>query len=348
MGFMKNNLNFKPLFTSRRHEQQWSRMQAVKMSRQGMSVKSIAAFFEVSGRAVYKWLTTFNEGGQNALAAKEGAGRPPKLSPQNMRWLALTIRDSTPNQLKFEFGLWTLRLIGELIQREFNWSPSKPTLIKLMRILGFTPQRPLRRAWQQDDVLVQKWRSEVLPSIVIRAKAKGAAIFFGDEAGIRTDYHAGTTWAPCGKTPIVKKTGSRFSMQMISAISASGEIKFMLHEGTVNSEVFLIFLEQLMHGATRPIILILDGHSIHKSKIIKDYVSSTNGMLELEYLPPYSPQLNPDEQVWKNIKERVSKKLPLDKYDLRRLVTEAFDYLKKSSHIVAGFFRHPELGYSIF
>ena len=339
---MQNKVNSKPLFTSRRNEQQWIRMQAVKMSRKGLSVAHIADFFEVSDRAVFKWLAAFSEGGQNALIAKEGAGRPSKLSPQDMRWLALTIRDSTPNQLKFEFGLWTLRLVGELIQREFNWLPSKPTLIKLMRILGFTPQRPLRRAWQQDDVLVQKWRSEQFPAIVARAKAKGAAIFFGDEAGIRTDYHAGTTWAPCGKTPVVKKTGNRFSIQMISAISPSGEIQFMLHEGSVNSEVFLRFLEQLMHNAKQPIILILDNHRIHKSKLIDDYVESTNGMLELEFLPAYSPELNPDEQVWKNIKERVSKKLPQDKYDLRRMVNEAFAYLKKSSHIISGFFRHPD------
>lgn len=262
-----------------------------------------------------------------------------------MSELARMLRDNTPDQQRFGFGLWTLHLIGELIEREFHWSPSMPTLIKLMRLLGFTPQRPLRRAWQRDEVLVETWRQSEFPAIAARAKARGATVLFGDEAGIRSDYHTGTTWAPAGRTPIVRATGARFSLQMLSAISAMGELHFMLYEGRVDAQVFIRFLQQLMLGRTRPVILVVDGHPIHHAKVVRDYVESTNGQLELVHLPPYSPHLNPDEQVWKNVKAQVSKKLPHNKFDLREMVNQAFAYLAERSHIIIGFFKHPDCRY---
>lgn len=119
---------------------------------------------------------------------------------------------------------------------------------------------------------------------------------FADEAGIRSDYHTGTTWAPVGQTPVVEVTGRRFSCNMISAVSPRGEFRFMIHEGSVTATTFKGFLTRLMVGASKPIFLIVDGHPIHKSKLVKDYVASLDGRLKLFYLPPYAPQLNPDEQ----------------------------------------------------
>lgn len=335
----------KPVFVSRRMEQQWIRMQGVKMMRDGSTAREVGEHFGVTQRTVYGWVAQFNEGGQSALLARTGAGRPPKLSADHLRWIAATVRDNTPDQLKFAFGLWTLRLIGELIARELNVRLSLPTLGKVMAQLGFSAQRPLRRAWEQDATLVQRWVEEDLPRLRERAKRLGARIFFADEASMRSDYHAGTTWAPRGHTPIVRATGGRWSVNMISAVGAGGEFKFMLVDGTTDAQVFLRFLKQLMMGARKPIFLVLDNHSIHRAKMVRDYVQSTNGKLELHYIPPYSPQLNPDEQVWKNVKERVAKKLPRDKHELRSLLTQALERLQAMPEIVRGFFRHPECGF---
>jgi len=118
-------------------------------------------------------------------------------------------------------------------------------------------------------------------------------------------------------------------------------------EGLVSAAVFRTFLEQLMLGATQPIFLVVDGHSIHKAKLVSEYVASTNGMLELHFLPPYSPQLNPDEQVWKSVKERVAKQKPLDKISLRRLIQGALERLQTLPEIVRGFFRHPDCARTI-
>lgn len=342
---MNKNLPLKPIFTSRRMEQQWNRMQAIKMSGAGFTVKEIADFFEVSTRAVYGWLATYVEFGQNGLLAKEGAGRPPKLNEEQMRWIAWTVRDSTPNQLRFDFGLWTLRLIGQLIERQFGMTLSLPTLGKIMARLGFTAQRPLHRAYEQDATLVQAWVKTELPALRKRAKDKGAVIMFADEASMRADYHAGTTWAPQGRTPIVKASGQRPSVNMMSAIGLDGQLHFMLVDGRSNAEVFKGFLQQLLIGAEKPIILVVDGHPIHKAKLVNEFVASTEGRLALCYLPPYSPQLNPDEQVWKNVKERVAKQFPRDKYDMRRMLREALERLKQLPETVRGFFRHPECGF---
>lgn len=342
---MKQQFPSKPIFTSRRMEQQWSRMQGIKMVRSGFSVSEVAQFFDVSTRAVFKWLAAFAENGQNGLLAREGAGRPPKVSPEQMQWIASAVRNNTPNQLRFEFGLWTLRLIGQLIERQFGMTLSLPTLGKLMAQLGFTAQRPLYRAYQQDATLVERWLADELPALRARAKAKGARLLFADEASMRSDYHAGTTWAPRGCTPIVPADGHRSSVNMISAISSGGELQFMLVEGRSNAEVFKQFLEQLMLGADRPMILVVDGHPIHKARLVRDYVESTHGKLELYFLPPYSPQLNPDEQVWKNVKERVAKQGPHDKYELRVMIRKALERLQQMPQIVRGFFAHPECGF---
>jgi transposase len=335
----------RPIFTSYRKEQEANRMQGVTMYKNGMSAGQIASIFGVSPRAVFQWVTAFVNHGQNGLVAKVTPGRPPKLNEDQMRRIAFWVREHSPNQLSFDFGLWTLRLIGLLIERELKVKLSLPTLGKVMHALGFSPQRPLHRAWEQDAVLVQAWRSEVLPGLLARAKRTGAQLYFADEAGVRSDYHTGTTWGPVGCTPVVRKMGSRVSVQMISAISMTGSMQFMIHEGMGTAEVFVRFLRQLMVGVQYPIILVVDGHSIHKSNLVKAYVEETAGLLELVYLPPYSPQLNPDEQVWKHVKAEIAKKPIANKFDFRLAVDAALLRLQSMKETVAAFFRHPECGF---
>jgi transposase len=328
------------------HALQVLRQQAVKAVGRGETVANVAAALGVNIRTVFRWLSDFASGGQKALLAKPIPGRPPKVTPEEMRWIAETVRDQTPQQLKLEFGLWTLSLIGEVIWRQFRKRLSPPSVGRIMRLLGFTPQRPLYRAWQQDPVWVERWQAEEFPQLRAEAKRAGAVIYFADEAGIRSDYHAGTTWAPCGQTPMVKATGRRFGLNMISAVSARGEFRFMVHEGTVTAVVFRDFLQRLLRGAKQPIFLVVDGHPTHKAKLVKAYVAQQQGKLRLIYLPPYSPQLNPDEQVWGYVKARVAKQMPQNIDDLKQLVVAVLHRLQKLPKIVAAFFRHPECQYA--
>lgn len=324
---------------------QTMRIQAVKAISDGASVTGVAKAYGVNVRSVFRWIAAYACGGQGALQAKAIPGRPAKLTERHMVWLASAVRNATPQQYRFEFALWTLRLIGELIEREFGISLSRSAVGRAMHALGFTPQRPLYRATERDPVLVERWQAEDFPAIAAEAKRVGATIMFGDEASMRSDHHAGTTWGAMGRTPVVPTTGQRFSLNMLSAVAANGQVQFMIHEGRANAEVFLEFLRRLLHDATRPVFLVLDGHSIHKARIVTEYVSEQAGRLKLFFLPPYSPHLNPDEQVWGNVKSRVAKRTVTDKADLRIKLTAALERLRELPHIIAGFFRHPDCAY---
>lgn len=330
-----------------RVSKQTLRKQAVKAVRRGETVASVAASYGVNERTVFRWLERFANGGQKGLDNRPVSGRPPKISTEQMRWIARTVKDETPQQYKFAYGLWTLSLIRQLIEREFDVRLSVPSVSRIMKLLGFSVQKPLYQAWQQDPVLVRRWESETYPEIRRAAKKAGATIFFADESGIRSDHHTGTTWAPVGETPVLETTGRRFSLNMISAVSAQGEFRFMVHEGAVTARVFKQFLVRLLQGATRPIVLIVDGHPVHRAKLVREYVASTDGRLTLHYLPPYSPHLNPDEQVWAHVKRDISKRGISDKAQLKRLAMSALRRLQRLPEKIRAFFKQPECQYAL-
>jgi transposase len=215
-----------------------------------------------------------------------------------------------------------------------------------MKRLGFTPQRPLYRAWQQDPALVERWRAEEYPRIAARAKRAGALIFFADESGMRSDHHAGATWAPAGRTPVVKATGARFSFNMLSAVHAQRHFRFMTVERRVTASVFRDFLKRLITGMERKIFLIVDGHPTHKAKLVRRFVEDNVDRIELFFLPPYAPELNPDELAWAHVKTKVAKLTARTKDELKAAVQRLLRQLQHLPEIVAGFFRAPTCAYA--
>jgi transposase len=193
-------------------------------------------------RTVFTWLAKFSDGREEALLAKPVPGRPPKVSDEEMRWIAQAVRTHPPQQFGFDYALWTLSLIAQLINHQFGKSFSLAAVSGVIKLVGFTAQKPLYQAWQQDAVLVRRWETETYPEIRAQARSVGATVYFADDAGIRSDYHTGTTWAPVGETPVVTVTGRRFSLNMISAVSPRREFRFMVHDGSVTSPIFKEFL----------------------------------------------------------------------------------------------------------
>lgn len=189
---------------------------------------------------------------RSRLTGQGDSGCAQELSANNEQAIQI-IREKNPLQLKFEYALWTLAIIRQLISQKFNVSLSEVSVGRLMKRLGFSPQRPLYRAWQQNPELVENWRDKEYPKIARRAKREDAVIFFADEAGMRSDYHAGTSWAPVGETPIVEATGARFSLNMLSAVNAQGRFRFMTVDGPVNATVFREFLKRLIAGMSRKV-----------------------------------------------------------------------------------------------
>lgn len=226
-------------------------------------------------------------------------------------------------------------MIRDLIKKTFAKDVSLVTVGRILKKLGMSPQRPLYRSWKQDPQRVEKWKREEYPAIRARAVQVGATILFADEASVRTDYHAGATWAPVGQAPVVTGSAVRHAVKIVSAIGQRGQLSFQVHEGSMSAERFIEFLESLIHDFDTPIFLVVDGSSVHKAHIVKEYVASTRGRLELFFLPPYSPELNPDEWVNKNVKhDRIAKAVPLTRDELKTVAVEALERLKKFPRIV--------------
>ena len=163
-----------------------------------------------------------------------------------------------PRQLHFDFGLCTLEMVQELIRRKFHKELHITTVDRLLERIGYTHQKPLFRAWQQDPARVEKWINEEYPAIKKEAKEEKRKIFFEDEAGFRSTGMKGKTWAKRGKRPIVRTTGARFGFNAISAVSAKGELRFGIYEGSFNGGVFIDFLKRLLNTVRGNITLIVD------------------------------------------------------------------------------------------
>jgi len=270
-------------------------------------------------------------------------GRPRKLTGSQMARIYRMVVDKDPLQIKFPFALWTRAIVVTAIQQKFGIKLSESSVGRLFRQMGLSCQKPLFRACQQCPQTVAKWKQNVFPAIKKRAKSLGATIYFQDESGIRSDYHSGKTWAPIGQTPIIEATGARFGLNMMGAISMRGELRFMVIKGSVSADQICAFLNRLMHNADRPIFLIWDGHPTHRSKKVRECIDSFNGNLEVYCLPSYSPELNPIEQVWNNVKNHgIGRTKVFGPAQLKAAVLSHLKRIQKLPSPVRAFFQHLE------
>jgi transposase len=329
------------------------RLRAVEQVARGVPAAEVGAGLAALGlhrRTIYTWLATERTEGHEALRARPVPGRPRKLAEEQLGELAGLIAESDPRDHGFAVALWTREVVRQLIAARFGVQLTVASVGRTLHNLGFSAQRPLYRAEQADPVAVARWREIEYPTIAAAAKATGGTVYFVDEAGVRSDYHPGTTWAPVGRTPTVAATGARFGLNMISAISAQGALRFSILTGTLTAAGFIAFLKRLTHDAQRtgagPVFCIVDNHPAHRAKAVDRFVDSTDGALRLYRLPAYSPQLNPDEWVWKNVKhDGVAPAAPRGPEQMKAVVTARLRRLQRLPQIVRGFFGDPELAY---
>jgi transposase len=322
------------------------RIRAVQSVEAGESPEDVIRTLGFGRTVIYNWLAKYREGGVDALRAKPISGRPSKMTGAQIKWVYKTVTGKNPLQLRFEFALWTRSMIREVIREKFGVRLSEVSVGRMLRKLGLSPQKPLRRAYERDPEFVESWRKKEFPEIRRLAKKERATVYFSDEAGVRSDFHAGTTWALKGQTPVVPATGQRFGMNLISAISPRGDFRFMTVEGRMNAEKFIEFLKRLIHNASRPVFLIVDRHPSHRAKKVLAFVRSTEGRLRLFFLPPYSPDLNPDEHVWNHLKNHgVGKQAIRSRDQFRKVVLGHMRSLQRLPDLIRSFFRDPHLRY---
>lgn len=323
------------------------RKRAIASVQGGESPELVARALGINRVTIYGWLARYRSGGWQALDARKRGGRRPKLDSKALRWVYQTVTMKNPLQLQFTYALWTAKMVGEVIQRRFKVKLSKASVCRLLGQLGLSPQRPVWRAYQQRPEEVQRWLNEEYPRIRALARRLSAQIFFGDEAGVRSDHHAGTTWAVKGKTPVVSSTGARFSLNMISAVSAQGEFRFMVIKGRVAAQQFIEFIKRLLHNAHRPIFLIVDGHPAHKARKVAKFVETVRDRFRLFFLPPYSPELNPDERAWNDLKNHaIGQRAITDRADLHNAILSHLRFIQKSPDRVRGYFNNETTKYA--
>ena len=266
---------------------------------QGMKKAHAARTFGVSRQAINNWLAAHDRGGDAALAAKQ-RGRPKErtIAPKQQAKIVRAIQSKCPDQLKLPFALWTREAVVELIKTHTGRKVSVWTAGRYLKDWGFTPQKPVRRAYERNPVAVQTWLDKEYPAIHRRAKAQNALILWGDEMGLRSDDTVGRTYSLRGQTPVVPVTGRRFGCHMISAISNLGRLRFMVFSCRFNADVFIRFLARLLKSTDgRKIILIVDSHPAHKAFKVARWIEAKRErktMLELCFMPGYSPEFNLD------------------------------------------------------
>jgi transposase len=282
------------------------RRKAVKAVLGGMKQIEAAKVLGVTRQAIGKWLKAYRQGGLKTLKAKrQGRPRGGSLLGWQSAQIAKSVVDRCPDQLKMPFYLWTREAVGQLIERRFGVRLSVWTVGRYLARWGFTPQKPMRRAFEKNPEAVHRWLDEKYPAIRKQAKQEKADIYWGDEMGMRSDHTVGRSYGRRGQTPVILGTGVRFGCNMISAITNKGQLNFMVFKQRFKANVFEEFLRRLVRQSERKVFIIVDGHPVHRSGKVKKWLNKNEKHIRLFFLPSYSPELNPDEILNQDVKSNA-------------------------------------------
>jgi len=326
------------------------RRRAVKLREAGVPVRQVGEQCELSMHTVVEAHKAFRRGGWSAVKVKRsgrpvGSGR--QLSAEQEKKIQQLIQDRTPDQLKLAYALWTRQVVSELIEALYNVQLTVRNTGKYLKRWGFTPQRPLKKAYEQSPEAVAKWVNEEYPKIAKAAKAEGAEIQWGDETGLRSDDVRGRGHAPKGKTPVVLANANRAKLSVISTVTNKGQMRWKVFSGALNAKVLIGFMKRLVHGREKRIFLVLDNLRVHHSKVVKMWIMENEDKLQIFYLPSYSPELNPDELLNADLKQHVTKAAPArNKIALTRTAIGALRSIQKQPGRVKTYFGQKDVCYA--
>ncbi len=343
---MNTNIDTRCLSPSAQEDLRRRVVQAV--CEQKMSKAAAARTFNVSRTSVHDWVNKFRRRGAPGLNSKpRGRPRCSRLKGHQAGTIVRLVSDRCPDQLKLPFALWTRQAVAQLIADRFDIELSVSTIGRYLKRWGFTPQKPLRRAYERDPVAVQQWLDEQYPAIRRQAKREHAEIHWGDEMGLRSDHQTGTSYGRRGRTPVIPGTGQRFRCNMISTITNHGRLTFMVFKNRFTADVMLKFLRRLVRNSRRKVCLIVDGHPVHRSGKVKRWIAAHASQIRLILLPGYSPELNPDELLNQDVKSNaLGRRRPSD---LSEMIGDLRSYLRSTQRqpqVVKNYFQHETVLYA--
>lgn len=324
------------------------RKRAVQAVREkGLSAEVVSEVFGFSRSCIYTWLTRYDWGGYEALESRQAPGAEAVITAEMDAWLEQTVLNSTPVAHGYDTVLWTRDMLAELLNREFGVWVSGASVSLHLKKLGLSYQKPCYRDVAQDEGEVEFFLNVKFPRIQRLAENIGADIGFEDEAGVGVRTRSGRTWGRVGHPPEIAVAMQRGGYNLLSIVTAQGEMHYAVTDKNINSEQYIHFLTQLIEARDRPLILVVDRASFHGSKEVREFVRAHRATLRVFFLPKSSPEMNPDEQVWNEIKDKKIGRQPVkNKADLKERLYSALSDLQRKTERVRSFFKLPDTKYA--
>ena len=327
-----------------------TRKQVIRLRKKGFSNKDVAEGLGISSSHASTIWQNYKKNGDKSIKLGRRGRRPGEkrsLTAEQEKEIKQALVDKTPDQLKLPFALWTRDAVRLLVKQKFSLEMPIRTVGEYLKRWGFTAQKPIKKAYEQKPEAVQKWLEEEYPAIQAKAKQENAEIYWGDETGIQNDAYLVKGFAPKGNTPVINLNVNKSRINMVSAISNQGQVRFMLYEDTMTAERLIQFMTRLVKDANRKVFLILDNLRVHHSNKVKNWLEKNKKKIEVFYLPTYSPELNPDEYLNGDLKRRVhSGILARSVNDLKNKTRSFMKTLQKRPQHVKNYFKHPKVSYA--
>jgi len=326
------------------------RKQVIRLRKKGVTNQAAADIVGISETYASTLWQAYQRGGIEALKPKvrgRRIGTKRRLTAEQETAVQKLLVDKTPDQLKFSFALWTRDAIRLLIKQEFHLELPLRTITDYLKRWGFTPQKPVKRAYEQDPKKIAQWLETTYPEIAARAKQEKAEIHWGDETGIQNDAYNAKGFSPKGKAPVVRLNAKKSSINMISAITNLGKVRFMLYREKMSSPVLIKFMSRLIKDINRKVFLIIDNLKVHHSKKVAAWLKANHEKIEVFYLPAYAPEHNPDEYLNGDLKQRIRSGLPArSQNDLIQKTHSFMKTVQKRPQHVKNYFKHPKVAYA--
>jgi transposase len=326
------------------------RRRAVKLRERGMTLREVAAQVELSVPTVMAAQRAYQAGGWAAVNVKprgRAVGEGRQLTAEQEAQIRRLICDKTPDQLKLGFALWNRQAVLQLIVDRLGIQLPIRTVGEYLKRWGFTPQKPIKKAYEQRPAAVRHWLDAEYPQIAARAKTEGAEIHWGEETGLRSDDVRGRGYAPKGQTPVVRVNHNRAGLSIMSTVTNQGKVRWKVFEGAMNAAMLIDFFKRLVKDADRKVFLILDNLKVHHAHKVKDWLAKHDQEIEVFYLPSYSPELNPDECLNADLKDGVTRRAPArNKAQLKKAAISHLRKLQKSPQRVRKYFEHEPVRYA--